>query len=306
MITPPSLPQEVIDLIIDLIAFQASSPVEDVGSAHRFRRALSSCTLASHSFSHRARSHIFKSVQIFPSVEDSKAQKLRDLMKADPYLRSYIKDIKIWLAYTGLPFASETTMESGLPDILDMLRQASVGTGGKGLRSLTISGVDWYPWGQLSDQFLSALDRLIHCNEPRNEEGQDLSLETLRISKFVGFPVSFLVRSSASIRELHIEHVAFMEIPEMLHLPLRQLSISGAEEQRYLFPTRPMSSTPPLKNLTFVSEDHQEGHSMPITLLLGTTLSKLKELKVKGHHSHLAYFGRIIELSAESLESITV
>lgn len=105
----------------------------------------------------------------------------------------------------------------------------------EGLRSLEICGfTNWCPWGKFSNRFLSTLDNLVYSSGHLNGGQSQGSLETLRVSKLVVFPVTFLVHSAASIRNLDIQHIAFMEIPEMLHRPLKQLRISGVDGSYHL------------------------------------------------------------------------
>ncbi|KAF8886228.1 hypothetical protein CPB84DRAFT_1787709 [Gymnopilus junonius] len=267
---PQSLPLEITDLIIDHLASQPS-----------VHQAIISCSLASRTLSHRARQYLFRSIEIFSSNDYAISLRLRDLMKSDPTFCNYIRELKICLMYR--PIVIETTVETGLPDILEMLCEAKWRGDSDGLTSLTVESVgDWYPWGRLSNQFLTALDKLIHGSGL--DEGQRLtSLQSLHVSNFVGFPVSFVVRMAGSIRELEIRHIGFMELPDMPNQHLQQLSVSGVEESDHIFPSRAApAEAPSLKKLTFVLDYLEEPYMMPVTLLTKMVFSHLGYWKFEG------------------------
>ncbi|CAA7263485.1 unnamed protein product [Cyclocybe aegerita] len=116
--SPPHLPQEILDLIVDELGLEAKrhEPVS--------RSTLTSCSLVSKSMSIRARGHLFSTISLWwrpytstPETRRTRIRALKRIMEADPLFVSFVHTFE--LALRDALWGTDDT--EGLPGVLTML-----------------------------------------------------------------------------------------------------------------------------------------------------------------------------------------
>jgi len=296
----PPIPQEVIDLCIDNLAFD----VTDSDPTRRARKALLLCSLVSHAFRQRARYHIFSDIRIKPSPGDIRSRQLRDIMKEESNICQLIRTLDINIADEG--HKKTATSKTGLPDILNMLSPSS---GGKGIEAFKLHGTsNVNPWSRVDKDFLSALVGLIHNIDEGSDSvrgGQFKTLKSVHISGFKEVPVALITNCSYTVNEMKIRYLSFIDTLDAKN----QLAVAPAKRKRV--PAKPSLHCPLALPPKFILEKfHFTGSANGNLDLLATTFmrdplpfSQLEEMVIYPHRPEdLAFVWRIMQFACKSLK----
>jgi len=202
----PLLPQELLDSIVDKLR-----PIDDSAS----HQALQSCALVCNSFRLRAHRALFFRVNLVPETlaelqdadsiwkQRKRTQELYRLLKANPYLISCIRSLKI-----NIDRRAKVTGPLGyLAEVLDILYESTSESQGLVeliVRSGTPSSVPAL-WPNISAPTQKSLLNLIH--------GPKTQLKRLILGNFKKLPLTMFVRCQI-LKSLILEWVEIDDSPE--------------------------------------------------------------------------------------------
>jgi len=199
-----TLPQEILDAIIDEVAMVSPQPVHEIEANFRRIRhlagcgfgapALKACALVSHSFKHRSQLHLFAHIKLAFSGSHNHVKGLYAILTTNPALRSFIKFLE--LSTFSEWVEPEVVYPPLLPCILDLLHGEPCGY--DGLRTLKISCEIGYP--HIIDlEFYKSLARMLHDTRT--------SIQTLHLDVIREFPI-FIIHCGHSLTELRLSRIS--------------------------------------------------------------------------------------------------
>lgn len=189
------LPQEILDIIIDHLAWQGSCPSTTL--------SLKACSLTSQSLRRRSRGHLFSHValkynthHLSPASEFRRLSDFKALLDGDRDLVHCIKSLELWVD----EFSLIDVHESLLSDIITILYS----TPSTSLGALTLRGSQYrpVPWDIIPDYLQAAIYNL--C--------QSGSLDTLEFQYFRKIPLQILLSAHPALHSLSIVDATFDQL----------------------------------------------------------------------------------------------
>ncbi|KDR82968.1 hypothetical protein GALMADRAFT_238677 [Galerina marginata CBS 339.88] len=292
------IPQEVVDLCVDHLA---SDMKDNLDLKCDVRQALLFCSQVSRSISHRARQHLFQRIRLTSRRKGLQALKLHDIMNENPQFRSYIRSVEINVNVDDGADKAATTA-SRLPEILNMLTDTN--SRRKGVHAFRIHATtNCLPWSKLSNEFLSALLKLIHGNTTQPESNDSKMLKSLHISGFREVPVAVITNCISSLRDLDIQFLSFVEAPPAIRLTRPRTRAAKANQPLDLLP--PASPSFRLNKYHFTGLLRGNINELSTHLLQSGAFSCLKDLEIfPFESSDTKFVCDVVELAKTTLESL--